>query len=99
MPARNALVNFPVLETAVAGASTLTITGWARPGSTIELFLTDADPTGFGEGQAYATTVVEGSGADLDARPRRYAAPVNGLDPGHRQHESLPLHRARCRRA
>ena len=48
----NALVNFPVLETAVAGASKFTITGWARPGSTIELFLTDADPTGFGEGQA-----------------------------------------------
>ena len=78
----NGLLNFPVLETAVARRRHLTITGWARPGSTIELFLADADPTGFGEGRTYAGTLVEGSGADLDAATGPYSGPVNGLDQG-----------------
>ncbi len=78
----NALLNFPVIESAVAGATTLTVAGWARPGSTIELFLTDADPSGFGEGQTYATTVVEGSGSDLDGSTSAYAPSINGLDQG-----------------
>ena len=78
----NALLNFPVRETAVAGTGTLTITGWARPGSTIEFFLTDADASGFGEGQTYATTAVEGSVSDLDASSSAYAPNVNGIDQG-----------------
>src|SRR6185503_16061993 len=62
----NGLLNTPVIETAVIAAGNLTLTGWARPGSAIELFLSDGDPSGFGEGVTYLTTLTEGSGADLD---------------------------------
>jgi uncharacterized repeat protein (TIGR01451 family) len=78
----NALLNFPVLETATTSAATLTVTGWARPGSTVELFLTDSDASGFGEGQAWVATAVEGSAADVDGSSSSYAAPMNGLDQG-----------------
>lgn len=78
----NALLNFPVLESATTGPGTLIVTGWARPGSTIELFLTDSDASGFGEGQAFAATAVEGSAGDLDASSSSYSGPVNGIDQG-----------------
>jgi len=60
----------------------LTLSGWARPGATLEWFTGDGDPSGFGEGQAYLTTLVEGSPVDLDASVTGYAPPVNGLDQG-----------------
>lgn len=78
----NALLNFPVLGTATLANGSFTITGWARPGATIELFTSDGDPGGFGEGQAYVTTFVEGSAADLDAGSSTYPATVNGLAQG-----------------
>lgn len=78
----NALLNFPVLATAVLANGSFTITGWARPGATIELFTSDGDASGFGEGQAYVTTLTEGSGADLDAGSSTYPPTVNGLAQG-----------------
>ena len=39
----NALLNYPVLGTAVLANGSFTITGWARPGSTIEVFVSDGD--------------------------------------------------------
>jgi uncharacterized repeat protein (TIGR01451 family) len=78
----NGLLNFPVLSALVVGGGTMTITGWARPGATIELFVADRDPSGFGEGRTYLTTLVEGSALDLDATTGPYSPPVNGLDQG-----------------
>ncbi|MFB3102687.1 MAG: right-handed parallel beta-helix repeat-containing protein, partial [Alphaproteobacteria bacterium] len=49
----NGLLNYPILETATIVGSNLVLTGLARPGSVIELFIADADPSGFGEGQTY----------------------------------------------
>jgi uncharacterized repeat protein (TIGR01451 family) len=78
----NGLLNFPVLLDAKLGSGQLTLTGYARPGSAIELFLAAPDPSGFGEGQTYLTTLVEGSGADLDSTSGTYTSPVNGLNVG-----------------
>lgn len=78
----NGLVNFPVLGTAVLANGSFTITGWARPGATIELFVSDGDASGFGEGQTYVASFTEGSGADLDAGSSTYPAVVNGLAQG-----------------
>lgn len=76
------LLNTPVIASAVLANGSFTITGWARPGATIELFASDGDASGFGEGQAYVTTLVEGSGSDLDAGSSTYPATVNGLAQG-----------------
>lgn len=70
----NNVMNFPVFDTAVSDGTNAYITGWARPGSTIELFITEspADPGGFGEGKTYLTTLTEGSTADTDAGVSTY---------------------------
>ena len=66
----------------IAGAN-LVMTGFARPGSTIEFFISDGDATGFGEGQTYLFTATEGGGADADAGTGTYGpGPVNGLVQG-----------------
>ena len=78
----NGLLNFPVLETAILAGGNLTLTGWARPGSAIELFTAAPDPSGFGEGQTYLVTLTEGSAADLDATTSAYSGVVNGLNQG-----------------
>ncbi len=78
----NGLLNFPVLVWAALGSGQLTLAGFARPGSSIEVFLAAADPSGFGEGQTYLFTAVEGSSEDEDATAGTYASPVNGLDQG-----------------
>ena len=78
----NGLLNFPVLESAAVVSGSLTVTGWARPGSTIELFISDGDPSGFGEGVTYAATLVEGSASDLDASTSSYSGTINGLNQG-----------------
>jgi hypothetical protein len=79
----NGLLNFPVLESAKISGSNLVITGWARPGSAIELFIADADPSGFGEGKNYLATLTEGSGADTDATASTYGpGTINGIAQG-----------------
>lgn len=78
----NALFNYPVLGTAVLANGSFTITGWARPGSAIEVFVSDADASGFGEGRTWVATFTEGSAADLDAGSSAYPAIVNGLAQG-----------------
>jgi uncharacterized repeat protein (TIGR01451 family) len=76
------LLNFPVLDQAVVANGNFTLSGWARPGATIELFVSDGDPSGFGEGRTYVATFVEGSASDLDATTSSYAPNVNGIDQG-----------------
>lgn len=77
----NSLRNYPVITTAMIIGSELFITGYARPGSSIELYIAQADPTGFGEGITYLTTLTEGSSpTDLDATTGTYGpAAINGL--------------------
>jgi parallel beta-helix repeat protein len=73
----NGLINFPVIEAAYKSGSSIVVSGWARPGSTIEFFLTDVNQgtatTGdnqlgqsvdYGEGQVFLASMVEGSAFD-----------------------------------
>ncbi|NER18461.1 Calx-beta domain-containing protein, partial [Spongiivirga citrea] len=89
----NDLLNFPIFERVVVDGSTLEIKGWARPGSTIEIFVTDigegsaADGDNelgltqdYGEGQTYLATVVEGSGADTATGVSSYNDPDGNAD-------------------
>lgn len=79
----NGLLNYPVITSAVIANGELNITGFARPNSAIELYLAQADPTGFGEGQTYITVLSEGSGSDLDAATGTYGpANINGRAQG-----------------
>ncbi|MBT8298612.1 MAG: right-handed parallel beta-helix repeat-containing protein, partial [Maribacter sp.] len=69
----NGLLNFPIITTAYMSGANLVIKGWARPGATVEVFLTDINEgtatagdnelgfsTDYGEGQVYLGTAVEG---------------------------------------
>jgi trimeric autotransporter adhesin len=78
----NGLLNFPALQYAVLGGTTLSVSGWARPGSTVEVFVSDGDASGFGEGRTFVFAAAEGSGADLDATTGSYPDPLNGLSQG-----------------
>jgi parallel beta-helix repeat protein len=79
----NGLLNFPVLETALNVGGNLTLSGWARPGSVIEVFIAAADPSGLGEGETFVTTLSEGSALDLDGTASAYGPlPVNGVPVG-----------------
>ncbi|HEY6351308.1 MAG TPA: SdrD B-like domain-containing protein [Candidatus Angelobacter sp.] len=79
----NGLLNYPILQTATIDNGQLTLTGFARPGSAIEFFIAQADPSGFGQGKTYVTTLTEGSGADLDNTTGTYGpAPINGISQG-----------------
>jgi uncharacterized repeat protein (TIGR01451 family) len=67
----NGLLNYPVLTTATLSATTLTVTGYARPGSLVELFLSTplgTDPTTtnryFGQGSSFLAGRTEGLTAD-----------------------------------
>ncbi len=78
----NGLLNSPVIATAQLAGSNLILSGFARPGSIIEFFIADGDPSGFGEGKTYITTLTEGSGSDADTGSGTYTNPVNGLNQG-----------------
>jgi hypothetical protein len=79
----NNLRNYPVIVNAVLVSGELTFSGFARPGSAIELYIAQADPTGFGEGLTYLGTFTEGSGADLDATTGTYGpGNINGRAQG-----------------
>ena len=78
----NGLLNFPVLTSAQMGGGQMVLSGFARPGSVIELFVATPDPAGFGEGTTFVATLTEGSGADTDATTGLYTSPINGLTVG-----------------
>ena len=78
----NGLLNFPVLESAHVASGSLSVQGWARPGSAIDLYVADPDLTVFGEGRTFLAALTEGSADDLDAGTGAYANPVNGLNQG-----------------
>jgi parallel beta-helix repeat protein len=79
----NGLRNYPVVVSASLIGTELSLAGFARPSSAIELYVAQADPTGFGEGLTYLGTLTEGSPADLDATTGLYGpANINGLAQG-----------------
>jgi parallel beta-helix repeat protein len=81
----NGLLNYPVIAAAIIANGELSVTGFARPGSAIELYAAQspADPSGFGEGLTYLTTLTEGGAADLNATTGTYGpAAINGLPQG-----------------
>ncbi len=79
----NGLLNYPVIQFATLGSGNLTVVGWARPGSLIEFFVAALDPTGFGEGQTYTFSGVEGSGSDTEATASSYGpGAINGIAQG-----------------
>ncbi len=79
----NGLLNYPILQTATMSNGQLTLTGFARPGSVIELFIASPDPSGFGQGQTYLVSLTEGSGADTDATTGTYGpGAINGIAQG-----------------
>ena len=78
----NNLLNFPVITNAFSGGGNLTISGFARPGSIVEVFRANADPTSFGEGELYLFTVTEGTGDDADGGSAAYSGLINGVNQG-----------------
>ena len=86
----NSLLNFPVFLGATIQGTNLVLTGYARPGSTIELFIAAADGSGFGEGKTYLTTLKEGGAQDTDATTGTYSN-VAGTDTTNRFLFSVPL--------
>ena len=78
----NGLRNFPILDTATITGGNLTLTGWSQPGATIELFIVASDASGFGEGETYAGTFIEGT-ADADPSVTLFGPGlINGLAQG-----------------
>jgi hypothetical protein len=79
----NGLRNYAVITSAYIIGGELTINGFARPGSAIELYIAQADVSGFGEGLTYLGTLTEGSGADLNGTTGTYGpAAINGIAQG-----------------
>ena len=83
----NNLVNFPVLTTATLSGTSLVLSGYARPGALVELFLAAPDPTGFGEGATYLTSFTQGTavgttGNVATGTAGAYGPSTNGLNQG-----------------
>ncbi len=87
----NDLLNFPVFTAALIVGSNLQLTGYVRPGSTIELFIAAADASGFGEGKTYLATLTEGSAADTDTGSGTYNDAATGSDTTNLFKFSIPL--------
>ena len=75
----NQLTNFPVITSALIDSGKLVIEGFAEPGATVEFFIAEPDPTGFGEGRTFVGAAVEGSADDGDATNDWYGPTVDGL--------------------
>lgn len=100
----NGSINFPVITVSFVAGTVLTVRGWARPGVTIEWFLTDINEgtatTGdnqlglsndYGEGQIYLGTSVEGSGADLDNTSSLYTDADGNTDTTNKFHFEVTI--------
>ncbi len=94
----NSLLDFPVFDGAAILGGNLVLTGYARPGATLEIFIADANPaSGFGQGKTYVTTLTEGAGSapvDADSTTGTYNNPGGntntGTDTTNRFRFSLP---------
>ncbi|UOR07664.1 right-handed parallel beta-helix repeat-containing protein [Hymenobacter aerilatus] len=83
----NGLTNMPVITTATIRNGNLLLTGFSRPGATLEFFIanvgtsTGVGNTNFGQGQTYLFTRTEGTN-DLDATTDNYSGNINGFNQG-----------------
>jgi parallel beta-helix repeat protein len=59
-------LDYPVVTSAVLAAGTLRVQGTVTAGARVELYESDGDASGHGEGVAYLAGLVEGSGSDAD---------------------------------
>jgi uncharacterized repeat protein (TIGR01451 family) len=76
----NGLLNYPIIQSATISNGQLTLTGYAKAGALIEFFVANPDPSGFGQGQTYLTSLTEGSASDLDATTGTYGpGAINGI--------------------
>ncbi|WP_299255168.1 Calx-beta domain-containing protein [uncultured Aquimarina sp.] len=100
----NGSLNFPIFESATIFGTTLRIIGWARPGATIEVFLTDINQgtatvgdnqlgltQDYGEGQVYLGSGIEGSGADIDNTTSLYTGNDGNTDNTNRFNINISL--------
>ncbi len=100
----NGLTNFPLISGVYVAGSNLKIEGWARPGATIELYLTDINEStatlgdnqlgqsiDYGEGQIYLASFIEGSGSDLDVSNSPYTDMDGNTDNTNKFKFSIPL--------
>jgi hypothetical protein len=100
----NGALNFPIITTAYMSGTNLVIKGWARPGASIEFFLTDVNEgtategdnelgmsTDYGEGQTYIGTAVEGGGSDADAGVSAYTDVDGNTDNTNLFEFSIPI--------
>ncbi len=86
----NGQLNFPVLTTANVSGTSLKVTGYARPGSLVELFLATpltTDPTNsnrnFGQGSSYLVSRTEGNATDdSNTGTGTYSGLINGVNQG-----------------
>ncbi len=86
----NDLYDHPVLENVIlGGAASVTFTGWALPGSTIQFYKVEGVsnfPCGstlqFQQGKTYLVSATEGSGSDADATTSAYTLAQEGTNPG-----------------
>src|SRR5205807_180076 len=89
----NGLVNYPYLTGAHIDPtnSTLTLTGFAPAGASIEVFISDGDPSGFGQGKTYLGTFIEGSAYDTDSSVGSYDTLLAGSANANRFRFTIPL--------
>nr|WP_297706538.1 hypothetical protein [uncultured Eudoraea sp.] len=100
----NNLLNFPIIYSAFMSGTNLVVKGWARPGATMEFFLTDIHEgtatagdnelglsKDYGEGQTYLGAVVEGSVADSDGGSSTYTDTDGNTDNTNQFQVSFPV--------
>jgi uncharacterized repeat protein (TIGR01451 family) len=83
--AANQTNNFPVIESATfsSDGTKLILSGFSRPNASIEFFVSDNDPTGFGEGKFFLKRLDEGSISDLENTTGIYGpTAINGFTQG-----------------
>ena len=82
------LLNYPVLQSATISGANITITGWARPGASIDLYTSATGAGEWGEPTAIITNLgqlAEGASfapVDNDATSTTYSGTINGLNQG-----------------
>tara|TARA_R110000765_G_scaffold338788_2_gene428984 strand:- start:425 stop:4894 length:4470 start_codon:yes stop_codon:yes gene_type:complete len=100
----NGLENFPVIGGAYIVGNTMVITGWAAPGTTVEVFFTDINEgtavsgdnqlgltQDYGEGQVFIGTAVEGSSNDQDGTTSSYLDDDGNTDTTNKYKFTFPL--------
>jgi hypothetical protein len=89
----NGLVNYPILRTATVVGTNLVVTGYAKSGAVIELFVSQPNPSAvnatganFGQGKTFLTTLTEGASTGItdgdNSTFQSYSGNINGFAQG-----------------